>query len=652
MATALVFLAGATSPSALGVDFNFSPMGGADINDVFHSEKFGVEKSSTKSKPQGIIPTNNKQEVKPEPKSDDVLVKDIQFEGNRLIDSTSILKMMQMQQGDVYSRDMVQQNLKSIYQMGYFSEKIKAIPISNGDNTITLKIVVQENRPVTDFTIKGNDVVSTEEILNSLTMLDGKPQNISLVNDAIDKIQNLYAEKGYILARVISVSDDPDGVVNFLIDEGYIKSVKFEGNTKTKSFIVERNILTEAGKVYNETLLKQDLMRLYGTQAFRNVTRTIDQDEVEPYKYNITIHLEEQRTGTLSVGGGADTAVGLFGSVGFSDNNFRGLAQRVSLNLLAGTGIMLSDSSMMKRPNLQAELSFFEPNLKNTDNSFMSKIFFRNFASYQVPLSIEQRYGGEVALSRQFKNFQHLTGSIGLGGEYIKVKEGDFNQISRLYAEKNIPISERAKQLTGGIFATISPSLVYDTRETVINPRSGVLASLRFDQAVGLSDFANSHGKLMASIKRYVPVGKKSALTFSARGGGKLYGEMPEVMAYRLGGPYTVRGYQMSAVGTGQGFVVGSAEFLTPIPFIEKVQKMKFLDNVRLAAFVDAGQIFQSSVSDKIYDRPINAITAGVGVRVFIPMVGPLSVDYGFPLINRGKGGSGGALTFGVGEYF
>lgn len=634
-----------TAQSGFCGDFGYGYVNGDYVNDVFHSEKYGVEGASAKK--QNIKPA-----VQKVSSSEAAVVKDIEFEGNRLIDSTSILKMMQIQQGDIYSRDIVQQNLKSIYQMGYFSEKIKAIPIQNADNTVTLKIIVEENTPITDFTIKGNEAVSTEEILGVLTMLHGKPQNISLINDAIDRIQGLYSEKGYILARVVAVTDDPDGVVNFNINEGYIKSIKFEGNVKTKDFIISRNILSEPDTVYNENLLKQDLMRLYGTQAFRNVTRTLEQDEVEPYKYNVTIHLQEQRTGTISVGGGADTAVGLFGSVGFSDNNFRGLAQRVSLNVMAGTGILLSDSSMMRRPNLQAELSFFEPNLKNTDNSFMTKLFFRNFASYQVPLALEERYGGEVALSRQFKNYPHLSGSIGLGGEFVRVKEGDFGQITRLYAEKNIPISERAKQLEGGLFMSVSPSLVYDTRETVINPRTGVLASLRFDQAFGLTDFSKSHGKVMASIKKYMPVGKKSAFTVAARGGGKLYGDMPEVMGYRLGGPYTVRGYQMSGVGTGNGFVMASAEFLTPIPFVDKIKQARFLDNVRLAAFMDAGQILGGSTTNKIYDRPLSAITAGVGIRLFIPGVGPLSVDYGIPLVNRGKGGSSGAITFGVGEYF
>ena len=57
-------------------------------------------------------------------------------------------------------------------------------------------------------------------------------------------------------------------------------------------------------------------MRLYGTQAFKNVTRTIEQNEDNPDTYDVTINLEEQRSGTISIGGGIDTVTGLFGTAG------------------------------------------------------------------------------------------------------------------------------------------------------------------------------------------------------------------------------------------------------------------------------------------------------------------------------------------------
>lgn len=576
----------------------------------------------------------------------------VEITGNNLVDTSEIMEYIKIQQGDPYSIDIVQQNLKAIYDMGYFSDKMKAVPVKVGDNSIKLQILVQENIPITDFTITGNNSVATGDLLQILEPLMNKPQNINKLNEAIEEIQEYYASQGYILARVVSITDDPDGMVNLVIDEGKIGSIIIEGNKKTKEFVVRRNILTQPGTIYNENLIKQDLMRLYGTQAFKDVKRTIERSEDDPEVYNVTIHLEEQRTGTISIGGGIDTATGLFGTGGFTETNFRGLGQRVSLNLLAGTGIVMADSSMLSRANLQAELSWFEPKLKGTDNALMVKAFGRDFASYQIPLAVEQRFGIESTISRAFTNYPHLTGSFGLGLENVHVKEGDGSQIAGLYAAHGIPISERAKQLQGGLFLTFTPGLTYDTRNSTTIPHDGVFANVRLEESLALDGFENTFGKVTGGIKKYYPVAKKSSVSLAFRAGGKIHGDMPEVMAYRLGGPYTVRGFRMSGIGTGSGFMMGQAEFQTPIPFIDRITEAKFLDNIRIAAFVDAGQIYGSTVTNDIYNRPLHAITAGVGLRVFVPGVGPLSIDWGYPLTGVPAGTSKGAFTFGVGEFY
>lgn len=161
--------------------------------------------------------------------------------------------------------------------------------------------------------------------------------------------------------------------------------------------------MTEPGTVYNENQVKQDLVRLYSTQAFKDVNRTIEVSEDNPDRFDVTIELKEQRTASVSVGGGLDSATGAFGSVGISDNNFRGLNQRVSLTGLVGSGILMSDSSIMSHMNYQAELSFFEPHFLNADNSLMSKIYYRDLGSYQIPLALERRIGIEGTVAHKLK---------------------------------------------------------------------------------------------------------------------------------------------------------------------------------------------------------------------------------------------------------
>lgn len=601
---------------------------------------------STKQYPTNLSTQATTSSVSKENKT----IKNIEFYGLNSVPQSEITDKMQMKAGEEYTREKMQADLKTIYETGYFTEKMKAIPTTNPDGTVSVKIVVEENIPVKDFTIEGNSVISTEDILATLTGMKGKPQNITQLNIAISKIQELYQEKGYILARIDSVTDDPDGTINISIKEGIIDKIMIEGNEKTKDYIVARNILTEPGMIYNENLIKEDLVRLYATQAFKDVTREIEPSEEIPDAYDITIKIQEQRTASISVGGGLDTVTGLFGSMGITENNFRGRCERLSLTGLVGTGVILNDSSVKDHMNIQAELSYFKPYFYNADTSLNTRIFFRDFGSYQVPLAVERRYGGEVTLAHKLKFNRHATATFSLGAENIDVKEGDFNGISALYRRYNIPISERAKQLEGGLFLSLSPALLYDTRDSATVTRHGTMASLRFDENIGLNGFDKTNGKLTGMIKQYIPVAKKSSLSFTVKGGGAIHGDIPEVMAYRLGGPYTVRGFKMSGVGTGNAFIMGSAEFATPIPFLDRT-RIAFLNNLRFTVWADAGKVFDGTITNKLYDRPMYAVSAGVGLKVFIPGMGPLSIDYGIPLTNPGSNGSkNGYFTFGVGD--
>ena len=451
-----------------------------DINDK-NSDNQSEKKESTKKKKSQII-------------------SGINIEGNQIIRNSDIMNAMKMQIGDVYSPENIQKGLTEIYNMGWFTERMRAIPVKDTDNNIVLKIYVEENKPITEFTVTGNTVVSAGEIEELLAPLENQPQNITTLNQAVEKVEELYASKGYILARVDSIKDDPDGCVNINIAEGLINTVKFEGNNKTKDYVINRNILSVPGTVYNENTIREDLIRLYGTQAFKDVNRTIEKCDDNSNYYDVTINLIEQRTATISLGGGLDTATGFFGQAGFVENNFLGKGQRISINFLAGTGVLLSDDSTLNRANLQGDISFFEPRFMGTDISMLYKGYWQDFASYQIPLAMERRFGVEAVASKQFKKFRNLSGSFKIGIEDVNLKEGDLLQISNLYKYHGVPIAARAKQLRGGTFLALSPSLVYDTRDRIINPRDGIVANVRFTENIGLNDLDVTHGILTGGI--------------------------------------------------------------------------------------------------------------------------------------------------------
>ena len=173
----------------------------------------------------------------------------------------------------------------------------------------------------------------------------------------------------------------------------------------------------------------------------------------------------------------------------------------------------MSDSTIKDYMNIQGELSFFEPYFLNADNSLMSKLFYRSLGSYQVPLAVEERFGLEATIGHKFKRNEHLSSTLSLGVEKINVMEGDRHRIEGMYAAKGLDIAERAKQLEGGIFFNVSPGLVYDTRDSALNPRNGVLATARYDEAFCLNGFSKTNGKLAGMVKKYIPIMKFSSLS-------------------------------------------------------------------------------------------------------------------------------------------
>ena len=85
-----------------------------------------------------------------------------------------------------------------------------------------------------------------------------------------------------------------------------------------------------------------------------------------------------------------------------------------------------------------------------------------------------------------------------------------------MYQRYNIPIAERAKQLEGGLFLSLSPALIYDTRDSATVTRHGTMASIRFDENFGLDGFDKTNGKLTGMSLR-VPTINVSVVDLTCR---------------------------------------------------------------------------------------------------------------------------------------
>lgn len=609
--------------------------------------------------------------------ADNAMVDDVKIEGNRLVPTEHIMSVVKTKPGDKFNKEQVIEDLKAINGLGYFDDRsLQVVPeLSNGG--VLLKIRVQENAPVTQFSFQGNQVLSTEDISKAFADQLGKPQNLSQLSQAIERVEQAYHEKGFILAQVTDVKDDPDGSISLTINEGSIDNIEIAGNRKTKDFIVKNAIKIKPGTAYNERQLTADLRKLYANGYFQDIRRSLVPSK-EPGKYTLKIEVDEKRTGAVGLGGGVDSVAGPFGSLSFSDSNFRGRGQVVSFNSQMGSGMFGSvnnainnggNSFLANQRTYQLEANFIEPNLKGTNTSMAVSAFGRNFNSMMVEQSQQRTLGASVNFSKPLKRNFNLN--LGLAGENTSLKNlsnlfdgtslldqmtanalknGDaLNQAQAAQLAQQV----RDKQLKGGTYATISPSITYDTRDSAVDPRKGSFAKLSASPSVGLT--GSTFAKLGASYSTYKPINKSVTLAFNAQAGTAL-GSTPGFAQYRLGGWNGVRGYRaFSDLGTGTTMLLGTAEVRGTLPFLSKSDSKvarTIAKNVRPVLFADFGQTSGAGLTNSLLARSGLGASVGVGLRMNVPMLGMVRLDYGFPLVSSLLGGMTPRFTVGFGEKF
>ena len=580
-------------------------------------------------------------------------ISQVKISGLYRIGENVIYGIINTDSGSEFNTERLQDDLQRIYAFGYFKDNMYIEPELADDGTVIVTFVLEENMTVKKAEVKGNTVFNDSELHPLVKSLEGLPQNLNLINETIENINNYYHDHGYILASVSNVDDSPDGKLTFTMAEGIIEKINIKGNEKTKDYVIKRNILTRTGSVYNEDIFKKDLSKIYSTQIFDKVDRTLEPSPDKKGEYIVTVEVKEASSNSLSFGVGLDNALGAFGSVGYNEKNFMGKNQKLSLSGMLGSGLLLSDASIKNRMNWNLELNFFEPYLFSENNTFASKLYYRDLGSYQIPLATERRWGINNTIEHKVRNYDNLTTSFSFGYENIVLKEGDYVKIAQMFKQSNIDIARRQDQLKGGGYLNFTPGIKYSTLDDETMPRDGWLAKIGFNESLGLTSTKRTNGRLMGSVTKYIPILKKSTLLVGAKGGLKVHGNnMPEVMAFRLGGPYTIRGFKMNGVGTGESFVMASTELQTPLPFTDRC-KFDIIKNLRFAFFVDAGKVFDPTLSSTLYDRPLSAITVGAGLRINIPGMHTITVDYGLPLTHTGKYSSQkGYFTFGTGGLY
>jgi outer membrane protein insertion porin family len=184
--------------------------------------------------------------------------------------------------------------------------------------------------------------------------------NTKFLNDR-QSISFLLASKGYIFARVIpnkTITEsevEKGGVkekrkyvkVDFTIDEGkkaFIEQIIIKGNKKTKDKVIRRELVITEGALFNSELMQISREKVYNLGYFKQVDFDVRPGTRDGYM-NLVVDVEEQPSGTISMGGGYGSATGFSIFADVTENNFFGNGQTVGVKFEYGpkkTSVTLS----------------------------------------------------------------------------------------------------------------------------------------------------------------------------------------------------------------------------------------------------------------------------------------------------------------------
>ncbi len=218
---------------------------------------------------------------------------------------------------------------------------------------ITVKLSEGERYYFDKYTVSGNKVFDTR-VFNAqfLQRKSGEIFNDSLFQQDRQMMSFTYATKGYIFARIIpkrTVEEREvtvDGKkemrkfvrIDFEIIEGskaYVENIIIKGNKKTKMHVIRRELIVKEGELFNSYKMQRSRERVYNLGFFKAVNFDVRPGSKEGYM-NLIIDVEEQPTGTISLGGGYGTTTGfsIFADIG--ENNLLGYGHRIGVRFEYG----------------------------------------------------------------------------------------------------------------------------------------------------------------------------------------------------------------------------------------------------------------------------------------------------------------------------
>lgn len=401
----------------------------------------------------------------------------------------------------------------------------------------------------------------------------GDTYNAEDVEKSLVNLTTEVSRRGYAFAQVRPRGDrDAAGRligITYVVDEGprvYVERINVRGNTRTRDYVVRRELDLGEGDAYNKVMVDRAERRL-NNLGFFNKVRITNEPGSAPDRVVVNIDVEDKATGAFSIAGGYSTSDGIIGEVSLSESNFLGRGQFVRI---AGT---------LGQRTQGVDFSFTEPYFLGHRIAAGIDLFSKFNDNYETGRFESRVTGGTVRFTFPITEEFSVTPRYSIYTTEIEIP----NEVNRPYNDCTYPIPGITPGTPGAIGAAVGgyncltngeatiavkeaqgstlTSLVglnfnYNSLDNFQSPRNGFVAEIKpeFAGVGGDSKFLR-----IAADARYYREIFDDVVGFVRVQGGHVQstsGDLRMVDHYFLG-PSLVRGFAPSGIGPRDIGVIG-----------------------------------------------------------------------------------------------
>ena len=252
------------------------------------------------------------------------LIRYVDVRNNKTVSGATILSKLKTKKGDIFSQKIVDEDIKRLYLLGFFSDV--SVSIEDVQDGVGVIFIVTEKAPLTEIKFEGNRVFNSKRLQAVVQSKLNEFADERKLKTDVDSIKDLYEKKGYPWVNVdykIEVDEKTDSSkVVFVIKEGVravVRKINIIGNTafsdkRLIKIIKSRTAGFFRSGVYKKDVLEDDMERLkdfYKHEGYLDIKPSYEivfQEKGKRKWIELAVRIEEGRkyiTGDIRLTGNA-----------------------------------------------------------------------------------------------------------------------------------------------------------------------------------------------------------------------------------------------------------------------------------------------------------------------------------------------------------